>query len=481
MHLHIGTWAGNFEPYWNAISQAEEPEAETGLYQISITGHVATFIDEISREMGFSYRYFRIDNLVHAQHHIDNGDLDMFLEYELRQEMYKQDVPPKPSYLYNWTYSNYSNVTWWASSTGVGTDYSLTLPLYQSPTGALGYKERSFIGLWRFMRPFTANLWWMLLFCLCSYSVLKVGLGLLHEGNAASRRTVPPPLHSCRCGGPECTSSGLHMPLPTEVPPSARRRLAIRFSSAFYHTFAVFLQGDDYNWSTVPLRILRTSILVVVLVTVATYTANLASFFTQSEYSIIGPETVADLRDSVACSVIHTNYSETLGNYVKKLINPEHCSESGWSECGRLFCHDQLRTGAADIWLDDYNGLHEYSSRHCEDLNERPAISLYPYTSRIFMLLTDQNSPLTANLSTAILFLTNQPWYLNLMDESFRLQHVCGEDDEGTEETEKVTLDSMWGLFLVAGVIAACSLLAAVDDIEDGSADDSSVQPNSYI
>jgi hypothetical protein len=49
-------------------------------------------------------------------------------------------------------------------------------------------------------------------------------------------------------------------------------------------------QGDDYDWSLGPDRVLRLGLLFFVLIMVSTYTANLAAFFTAPNFTIFGPQ-----------------------------------------------------------------------------------------------------------------------------------------------------------------------------------------------
>lgn len=57
-----------------------------------------------------------------------------------------------------------------------------------------------------------------------------------------------------------------------------------------YHTFAAYLQGDDYEWVSGPERLLRLGLLFLVLISISTYTANLAAFFTAPNVVIHGPK-----------------------------------------------------------------------------------------------------------------------------------------------------------------------------------------------
>ena len=51
----------------------------------------------------------------------------------------------------------------------------------------------------------------------------------------------------------------------------------------------LFIQGDDYEWVSVPERLLRLGLLSFVLISVSTYTANLAGFLLAPNFVIYGP------------------------------------------------------------------------------------------------------------------------------------------------------------------------------------------------
>jgi hypothetical protein len=65
-----------------------------------------------------------------------------------------------------------------------------------------------------------------------------------------------------------------------------------------YHTFAALLGGDEYDLYHSPIfgRIYRLGLLFLVLITSATYTANLAAYLTKKPYRIEGPRSLEDLK-----------------------------------------------------------------------------------------------------------------------------------------------------------------------------------------
>ena len=57
-----------------------------------------------------------------------------------------------------------------------------------------------------------------------------------------------------------------------------------------YDAWVTFLGGEEREAITWPERIVRVAFLFFILITVSTYTANLAAFFTQSGVTVHGPK-----------------------------------------------------------------------------------------------------------------------------------------------------------------------------------------------
>ena len=72
----------------------------------------------------------------------------------------------------------------------------------------------------------------------------------------------------------------------------------------------------QYEWMTWPGRILRIGLLFFVLVMTATYTANLAAFFTQPTYQIIGPQDMDSL-GSTTVLVLDNLEAQSVKGFVK--------------------------------------------------------------------------------------------------------------------------------------------------------------------
>ena len=160
---------------------------------------------------------------------------------------------------------------------GVGThaNLSLTPPFYTSRySGIVKVEASQSDGLGRIFDPFAPDLW---VGVITYFAIIAVLLSVV-ELFAPSRR------------GPKRT--------PGEVLFDFGRNT----TSGFYHTAVACFGGDDYEWGSAwPQRLLKLSLLLFALVLVSTYTANLASFFTASGFTISGPTNAAEATRATAC------------------------------------------------------------------------------------------------------------------------------------------------------------------------------------
>ena len=66
--------------------------------------------------------------------------------------------------------------------------------------------------------------------------------------------------------------------------------------------------ADDLEWTgNVSSRLLRLGWLFFILITISSYTANLASFFTAVNFEIVGPQDMTALQSATVCLPDHAN------------------------------------------------------------------------------------------------------------------------------------------------------------------------------
>lgn len=159
-----------------------------------------------------------------------------------------------------------------------------TRPIVQMSLSALSYKTKSQPSDFTLFEPFSVDLWMAVLGALLAYAALLVILsGVLSR---CSRRTPTKPL--------------------TDM------------VSSSYHTFSACVGGEDYEWISGPMRVLRLSLLTFVLVIGSTYTANLAAFFTAPSFTILGPTNSDEFKAAVVCT--NSNMANRLAPFVKGTV-----------------------------------------------------------------------------------------------------------------------------------------------------------------
>lgn len=82
------------------------------------------------------------------------------------------------------------------------------------------------------------------------------------------------------------------------------RQWADTIMKCVYHAWAAILGGEDAEWITWPAKILRIGFLFFILISVSTYTANLAAFFTTPSFILHGPKNMKELKESTACTLM---------------------------------------------------------------------------------------------------------------------------------------------------------------------------------
>jgi hypothetical protein len=373
------------------------PWWEFDMNMFSWSGYCPIIIDELAKEMGFSYEIVPDELMI---------------------------MPGDPRFSADDVFTR-MNVTFAMLTTpsthdlGISSTVVYTAPWYSSYLAGLVLKTEAEVGLWRMFEPFTPSLWFAIVGSIFIASFMMVVLAALVEG----RSTL-------------------------SVDGSAK---------AVYHAWAAMLGGEDYEWVNWPGRILRLSILFLVLLTGSTYTANLAAFFTKPRFVIHGPKDMASLRDAVACMTDPGMVSE-LSPYVQDFVIAPQVDVTVSDQ--RQFCHQQVSEKKADIWIDDYSAQNFYllGNKHCSSLALSQSISLMP--NRVGFALSVSNQDLATQMSQAIVWLEKQQVYKDLGQEMFRWGQACPLVE--SSDTAQVDIGSMGGLFVVCGALAGVSLLVGI-------------------
>jgi len=304
-----------------------------------------------------------------------------------------------------------------AYSEGMEDWFKFTYPWFSANTGAMVRRTQTPDGLWKLFEPFETDLWIaivVLTFGVAVVLVILMGLSGLTDGKK----------------GLGLTSHGM--------------------VKAVYHAWAALLGGEDSEWHDWPGRILRLGLLFIVLVVSATYTANLASFFTRPGIQLHGPKDRASLRDAVACVLPEESTVAIAQPFVKEIISPPYDMEF---QAKRQWCHDALQEGQATVWIDDMGSLNEWLLNHCDTTAIVHTIALAP--RRYSFVTTFDKRAVAANLSQAIIKLETTTVWKELQRQSFGWGDSCPAAASTATDTTPVSVEQMGGLFIITGTITA--------------------------
>lgn len=377
-----------------------------------------------------------------------------------------------------------------ANGTGIGTgpDFTratVTAPFYTSSIGGMVKVVSAEHDMWRVFDPFSAGVWFAVLVTLVSIALM---LNLVCTIDSVS------PTPRGRRGARKRISGGEHAGddesrfsratrgcsvIATREPGGPRRgltqeaidvgRTALRgTATSLYHTTAVCLGGDESEWADSavwPARLLRIALLLNVLVLVATYTANLASFFTADATTVLGPKTFDELKASTAC--INRGYYQPAEFYnIKHVVSPP-----GWPEQaragfgvngvnntiiaeGQQYCYDALQSEQVDLIIGDARNVHLSHLRHCEETQEITYLDMHSFRySFATQGSTAFGAALAVNLSKAIDLAFSDQTIDNLESEYFRKFDQCSSDSSASD-LKPVSFREMTGLFIIVSIIA---------------------------
>eukprot|EP01065_Artemidia_motanka_P022086 TRINITY_DN26300_c0_g1_i2.p1 TRINITY_DN26300_c0_g1~~TRINITY_DN26300_c0_g1_i2.p1 ORF type:complete len:453 (+),score=146.56 TRINITY_DN26300_c0_g1_i2:203-1360(+) len=352
-----------------------------------------------------------------------------------------------------------ANVTLFALFEGTYGDPALaaafepTFPVVNSPAVALVLKTEESVGLFRFLDPFSSELW---------YAVAAV-VAVVAAAVVASRAVLD------GCGGGTPAS------------------WAARTVHACFSALSAFLGADSYDWSSklvLPGRVLRLAVLFFVLVSVSTYTANLAAFLTRPAVTVHGPKDIAELADSSVCSgalpLLSSFASDgSWADFFANLTVPE--SDGGRSVAERLeWCHNKLRRREVEAWVEPRALVHQYFLRNCATLHTVPSIEIAPFQTAF--LFRKDLAWMARLVSASLLHLSAQPAWRESRDEYFLYDASCPETELAGADSEKVSLRQMSGLFVVFATVAASALaLAAATRLRSGAEDSDARSPTAAV
>mmetsp|Transcript_22463 Transcript_22463/g.37549 ORF Transcript_22463/g.37549 Transcript_22463/m.37549 type:complete len:495 (+) Transcript_22463:325-1809(+) len=314
----------------------------------------------------------------------------------------------------------------------LGGAFSHTVSSYHSSISGVVKLTSSAANIWSFLDPFDNTLWIMLVVGTFVVSFCLAAMHCLDD--------IPE--------GATLTSAFVHM----------YETLSVRsLLDAVYKSTAVLLAADSYDWPTASEQILRTGWLFFALVVGATYTANLAAFFTAPNFSIhTPPSNMADLIHATACTTSLGENQYPLAHYVKSFIIPEGPDCGPWSQCAQDYCYQAVQNGTVDVWLDDALALHEYIQVNglCGTLYEVKSLDFLPMFASIILKMSNKEWEFAANLSAAFTWVTTRPAYLLDLERFFYIHQDCSQGSA----IAKVTFKELHGLFIIAIITCASAM-----------------------
>lgn len=431
---------------WMTYKDGIVPEANSTSLLEEMSGYIPTLIDDVAKELGA-----RVEVITWAEWPIpsrildqafESGTIDMAIHYGITLGTFHPGDGSN-KFIHQ-----------------LGHKYAYTIPLYESYASGLVLRTEQAKNMFNFLKPFTFSLWVATVLYLMLLGAMLVFLQMLAQSKGVM-------------SGDERSA---HARLVFKTVPE--------FISAvchgIYHSFAAFLGGDDYEYVYPAERVMRLSILFLVLIMVSTYTANLAAFLTQPNFKIHGPKTMADLRTAKACTSNMADMPTDLdmdglmddpnqywGNhpyrqYVGSLTGPSETNCSSWSDCGIEYCETKLINQEVDIWLDDRDGLHSYqvtAPGACNYLSSTSDIGFLHNYHQAWAKLKLSDWGLAANFSESILFFDLTGKKNSMKDKFFKTDSNCGTKLLSTNNgTPSVSFADMEGLFFLCGLIAALAV-----------------------
>lgn len=329
----------------------------------------------------------------------------------------------------------------------------------------LHVRSKANYGIWQVSAPFSSGLWAAIM-----VTTLVVGLlmpSVLRDG--ADRRPI--------AGG---GVTGLF----------ARPRVRMEF---LYHPTSMIFGADDLEWSSnLSSRLLRLGWLFFILISVSSYTANLASFFTAQTYEVLGPQDMTALQASTACQPGHSNdeahlarnrkamgVGALMGGLVTSYMPDDFENRTAdekmaccWSKSPSELitrCAEKVLSGEADLILSDRIGLTSWllertAPERCGNFTWSAGITLPVGNPRQIFLSVNRTAgfPLFSNVQVALAWLRQQA-PADIIGRIYQLELRLGEGcpARASAPSERIGLESQLGVFVLVGALVGMAVLAA--------------------
>lgn len=315
-----------------------------------------------------------------------------------------------------------------------------TAPFHNSYYTGIVLKTKKPYSTFRFLDPFTASMYLTMALVVLGTSALLSVLDLIWPADSSGLR------------GKHRLCDGRNDLI----------EFILTWAKGIYHITCATLGGEDYEWLTWPLKILRTGLLMLILIVNATYTANLAAFLSAPSVQVHGPSTMDQLADSTVCSLADIFAAPALlyGGSMVTASEEEYPSDPTLGTIdvvGRTaWVNDKLDSGGCDVWLHDKAVLQGEYLAACDSREMASFINVAP----IFYSFGGLDRTLTANLSAGLTDLIATPDMSNLKRSAFGEGLTC--DDGGGDDTTPISVEMMAGVYIIFAAIAGLAIVVAV-------------------
>ena len=227
-----------------------------------------------------------------------------------------------------------------------------------------------------------------------------------------------------------------------------------------YHAATLVLNNDETEYSpgTPASLFFRLVITFMGVILSATYTANLAAFFTYEEIIIEGPTTLSELEMSHACIFTGSNWEA----WEDSIVKTAHRFNTG-NKTTRLnemmdICEDLLDDGNVSVILADWATMKQLELDNCES---RVVLNMPLPSASAGIVMTTKWEALAKNISKAIIEERMSIDYIESINSDFRADKSCLEKTSNEGKPPSIQLDRMRGLFLIVAIAGALALAVA--------------------
>jgi hypothetical protein len=214
----------------------------------------------------------------------------------------------------------------------------------------------------------------------------------------------------------------------------------------------------------------QVGMLFLFMVFSATYTANLAAFLTAPSYTVLGPQTMEELKQAAVCAR-WTDPGSVAGlqQFSREVVLPPTDGSVAPGRRGHWWARAQLQHGACDAIVDILVDAKAESLEHCSTMQLSPNLQFDPVYD--VGIMRDTNSSLFHNVTTAIGRLVTGPAYSAMLSRHLQYDRSCTDAmrsgqtaSSSSSETgiERITVKQMGGAFIVFGVAGILAVVVTL-------------------